>query len=69
MKAIVRINLRLAAKCPHCEENINILDVEKNDFEGRISKRVVAGKWDQVSGLSVECPKCSEKFEIDFLVY
>lgn len=69
MRAIVRVNMHLSAKCPHCQEHVNILKSEKNDYEGRITKNVIAGKTDQVAGMAVECPDCNKKFEIDFLVY
>jgi glutaredoxin len=55
--------------CPHCENDVDLLDVESNAGDNSISARVFTSEWDQLKGWPIECPHCHTDFELARLEY
>lgn len=55
--------------CPHCEKEVDLLDVESNAGDNSISAIVFTNEWDQLKGWPIECPHCHMDFELAGLEY
>jgi endogenous inhibitor of DNA gyrase (YacG/DUF329 family) len=57
-------SIRLDAECPHCKEEVDLLDVD--DFwDGKTFQCVEHGTA-KTRNVRVFCPECGEDFVVDF---
>ena len=66
MKGIAVLSWHLWTKCPYCGCDIDLAD---HDEEGQWSKPIFSNEWGKLKGEEVECPDCSQVFEIKEVEY
>ena len=66
---IAFVDWQLDIECPHCKENIDLVDYESNTGVNFLSILIFNNKWGDISGYLVECPHCHNDFNIDKVEY
>jgi|TARA_Y100000310_G_scaffold127848_3_gene126992 phage FluMu protein Com len=68
-EAMIHASFELWAECPHCKDNVDILDCPHNDQDGELLSPLTNNKWGKMEGVEVECPECKKMFKIKEVVY
>ena len=68
-KAIAFIEYSINVDCPHCGEDIDLVDVESNSGDHDISHLVFTNEWDKLEGWDIDCPHCKQSFQLEKLEY
>lgn len=68
-RATAFLEYEVSCDCPHCNESVDILDIESNAGDNSISARIFTNQWDQLKGWPIECPHCKNDFELEKLEY
>ena len=65
-KAKAQLRWSLDITCPHCGYEFDLAD---HDVDGWISGPLFNNKWEDLKGEDVECPECTEEFQIEEVEY
>lgn len=68
-KAIAFLEYSINVDCPHCEEDIDLVDMESNSGDHDISNLVFRGAWDSLINWDIDCPHCKQAFQLEKLEY
>lgn len=66
---IAYIDWSLDIECPHCEENVDLVQYESDTGDNSIAGRIFTNQWDKLNGMIIECPYCRKDFTIDKVEY
>lgn len=63
-KAVGTLEVSTSIDCPHCEENVNLFDIESLTDEGYIYTKLLRndGFGNDKLSIEVKCPECSKEF-------
>jgi len=69
-KADADIYIQILVECPHCEESINLMNIEELKEDGYIYSQLLCGdfgkeNWEE----TVECPDCKKEFVVGNVVW
>jgi len=65
-KSTVRFDFSMMIECPHCGEDIDLVDEEE---DGEYSRPIFNNDWNNLRGELVFCPECGKEFAIDCVEY
>ena len=65
-KVNASLKIECNVECPHCDEYIDIYDIDAIDDEGNLSRQILKGQGFGCKNLNleIECPECKQKFTI-----
>ena len=69
MMAIAFLDWQLEVECPHCKQEVDLVQYEADIGDNSISGRIFNNQWDDLKGLMIECPHCHNDFLLDRVEY
>lgn len=68
-RATAFLDYSIDTTCPHCNKDIDIVEMESNSGDHEISNKVFNNQWSSLEGWTVTCPHCDLDFELEKLEY
>ena len=69
MMAIAFLDWQLEVECPHCKQEVDLVQYEADIGDNSISGRIFNNQWDDLKGWMIECPHCHNDFLLDSVEY
>ncbi len=66
---IAFLDWSLDVECPHCKEEVDLVQYDADHGDNDFSTRIFNNRWDELRGWMVECPNCHNDFLIDRVEY
>lgn len=59
----------LEVDCPHCDETVDLVELESDSGDYDIANRIFTSKWGELAGWDVKCPHCKHDFKLEKVHY
>lgn len=69
IKACAYLGWTLDVQCPHCSQEIDLVEYDSENDPCFIAEKIFEGLWNELRDYKVECTNCHEEFQLECVIY